>query len=109
MDSGTGREAPQLTSATSSFVLAAAVTVLFSTALTCVKDAFPPLKDFMKALTGHDWTTHGAVDLVLFIGLGLVFMRTKVSAKIAPGRLTGGLIAAVGIAGLGLALWFAFV
>jgi hypothetical protein len=109
MDSGNDRETPQLTVSTSSFVLAAAVTVLFSTALAWAKDAYAPLKDFMKSLTGQDWTTHGLLDLVLFIGLGLIFMRTKVSEKIPPGRLSGGLIAAVGIAGLGLALWFAFV
>ena len=109
MDSGDGREAPQLKVATSSFVLAAAVTVLFSTALAWAKDVYAPLKNFLKSVTGQDWTTHGLVDLVLFIGLGLIFMRTKASERIPPGRLIGGLVAAVGIAGLGLALWFAFV
>ena len=109
MDSGNGREAPQLTAATSSFVLAAAVTVLFSTVLACAKDVYAPLKSFLRSLTGQDWTTHGLVDLLLFIGLGLIFMRTKASKKIPPQRLIGALVVAVGIAGLGLALWFAVV
>ena len=108
MDSGNGREPPQLTAATSSFVLAAAVTVLFSTALAWAKDVYAPLKDTMKVLTGQDWTTHGLLDLLLFIGLGCIFMRTKASEKIPPRRLIGGLILAVGIAVPGLALWFAF-
>lgn len=109
MDSGKGHEAPQLTVLTSSFVLAAAVTVLFSTALAWAKDVFTPLKSFMKSVTGQDWTTHGLVDLLLFIGLGLIFMKTRASEKISSQRLIGGLVVAVGIAGLGLALWFAFV
>lgn len=109
MDSGNGREAPQLKVVTSSFVLAAAVTVLFSTALACAKDVYAPLKNFLKSITGQDWTTHGLIDLLLFIGLGLIFMRTKASERIAPQRLIGGLAVAVGMAGLGLALWFAFV
>jgi hypothetical protein len=90
-------------------VLAAAVTVLFSTALACAKDVYAPLKNFLRSLTGQDWTTHGLVDLLLFIGLGLIFMRTKTSEKIPPRHLIGGLVVAVGIAGLGLALWFAVV
>ncbi len=109
MNSGNGREAPQLKAATSSFVLAAAVTVLFSTMLAWAKDVYAPLKHVLKSLTGQDWTTHGLVDLLLFIGLGLLFMKTKVSQRIAPQHLIGGLVVAVGIAGLGLALWFAFV
>jgi len=109
MDSGNGREAPQLTVATSSFVLAAVVTVLFSTGLAWAKDVYAPLKNFLRSPTGQDWTTHGLVDLLLFIGLGLIFMRTKTSETIPPRRLIGGLVVAVGIAGLGLALWFAVV
>jgi hypothetical protein len=109
MDSRDGREGPQLTAATSSFVLAAAVTVVFSTALAWAKDVSAPLKNFLKSLTGQDWTTHGLVDLLLFIGLGLIFMKTRASEGIPPRRLIGGLVVAVGMAGLGLALWFAFV
>jgi hypothetical protein len=41
----------------------------------------------MKSIAGHDWTTQGLFDLVLFPGLGFIFMN---------------------IPGLELALWFAF-
>jgi hypothetical protein len=97
-----------MSSATLGFLLAAAITVLFNTALACLKDAYAPLKEFMRSLTGHDWTTHGLVDLVLFVGLGFLFASTKLAEKIDPRRLIAGLIGAVAIAGLGLALWFAF-
>jgi multisubunit Na+/H+ antiporter MnhB subunit len=109
MDSGNGREAPQLKAATSSFVLAAAITILFSTALAWAKDFYAPLKSFLRSLTGQDWTTHGLVDLLLFIGLGLVFVKTKAADNMSPRHLIGGLVMAVGVAGVGLALWFAFI
>jgi hypothetical protein len=94
--------------ATSGFALAAAITVLFSTLLACVKDANAPLKHFMTSLAGHDWTAQGLADLALFVGLGFVFTVTRVGDKLAPARLTIVLVGAVAAASLGLALWFAF-
>jgi len=99
----------RLASATSGCVLSAAVTVLFNTALACVKDVNDVLKDAMKSLTGHDWTTQGLVDLVLFAALGLIFMNTAAVQKMDPGRLTVVLIGAVVISSLGLALWYSLV
>jgi hypothetical protein len=109
MDSAIGSESGKLTPATSGFVLAAAITVLFNTALSCAKDADAPLKAFLKSLTDHDWTTQGLLDLALFAGLGLIFTKTRVAEKIDSGRLIAGLIGAVAIAAIGLVLWFAFV
>jgi hypothetical protein len=99
----------RLAAATSGFVLAAAITALFNTALACIKDVNAPLKALMKSLTGHDWTTQGLVDLALFVGLGLIFMNTAAVEKINPSRLIAVLVGSVVIAGLGLALWFALV
>jgi hypothetical protein len=109
MNSPIRSDTPKLTAATSGFVLAAAVTVLFNTGLAWAKDAYSPLNDFMKLLSGHHWTTHGLADLVVFLGLGFTFMSTRVAEKIDPNRLIGVLVGAVTIAGLGLALWYAFV
>ncbi len=102
-------ESGRLSAATSGFVLAAAITALFNTALACAKDADAPLKALMKSLAGHDWTTQGLIDLALFVGLGLIFSRTQVAEAIDAGRLIAWLIGAVAIAAIGLALWFAFV
>jgi hypothetical protein len=94
--------------ATSSFALAAAITVLFNTALAWTKDAYAPLNSFMKSLTGHHWTTHGLADLILFIGLGLIFQKTHVAELMDPNRLISILVGAVVAASLGLALWYVF-
>lgn len=101
--------AQKLAASTSGFVLAAAVTVLFNTALAWAKDAYAPLNDFMKSVAGHHWTTHGLADLFLFVALGLLFTKSKTVANMAAGRLTGILVGAVVVAALGLVLWFAFV
>ena len=109
MNSAATPESPKLAAATSGFVLAAAVTVLFNTALAWAKDAFAPLTGFMKSLTGHHWTTHGLADLILFAGLGFIFTKSKTAEKTNANHLIGVLIAAVVIAALGLALWYLFV
>ena len=107
MDSAITSESPKLSVATSSFVLAAAVTVVFNTSLACAKDAFAPLKNFMKSLTDHDWTTHGLLDILLFAGLGLFFMKSRITERMNSSRLIGVLVVAVASAVLGLALWYA--
>ena len=98
-----------MNSSTKGFVLAAAITVLFNTALAWAKDSIPALNNFMKSLTGHHWTTHGLVDLALFLGLGLVFTKSNAVSKVDPERLTTALIGSVMVASLGLALWYVFV
>ncbi|HTC88840.1 MAG TPA: hypothetical protein VK686_11110 [Bryobacteraceae bacterium] len=99
----------KLSTATSGFALAAGITALVNTALSCAKDAYAPFKDFLKSLTDHDWTTQGLIDLALFAALGLIFTTTRVGDKIHPSRLIAGLVGAVVVAGLGLAGWFALV
>lgn len=91
---------------TPSFVLAAAITILFNTVLACSKDGYAPLNALMKRLTGHHWITHGIADVVLFAGLGLIFLKTGAARKIPLYWLTGVLVAAVAVASLGLTLWY---
>ena len=95
--------------ATSGFALAAAITILFNTVLAWAKDAYAPLTDFMKGLTGHHWTTHGLADLFLFVGLGLVLAKTRGAERIQPVKLVSILTGSVVVAGLGLGLWYLFV
>lgn len=96
-----------LSPVTSGFALAAAITVLFNTVLACAKDASPELKNFLKSLSDHDWTTQGILDLLLFLALGFIFAKANFARKINPNRLITVLIGASGIAALGLALWYA--
>ncbi len=89
--------------------MAAAVTVLFNTVLAIVKDSSKPLNAFMTSLSGHQWTTHGLADLAVFIGLGLLFTKTRITERMDPNRVIGLLTGAVVIAAVGLAAWYVFV
>ena len=96
-----------LSRASAGFAMAAAITILFSTVLACVKDAYHPLNNYMNALVWHNWITHGLVDVILFIGLGMIFSRTGMAERIAPSRLISFLVGAVVVAGVGLFVWYA--
>jgi hypothetical protein len=97
----------KLSRAGAGFAMAASITILFSTALACAKDAYKPLNDLMNGLAWHNWITHGLADLVLFVGLGLIFSKTGWAERIAPNRLIAFLVAAVVVAGVGLFVWYA--
>lgn len=98
-----------LSPATSGFVLSAAATVWFNTALAWAKDAYAPLNAFLASIAGHHWTTHGLLDLLLFVGLGILFTFTRIAEKIRAQNLIAILVAAVVSATVGLAVWYLFV
>jgi hypothetical protein len=92
----------------SAFALAAAVTVLFSTVLACMKDVYRPLTSFMNGLAGHNWTTQGLADAILFMGLGFLFSSTRLAERIGANRMISILVGSVVVAGAGLLVWFAW-
>jgi hypothetical protein len=100
-------EIPRLRPAAAAFALAAAITVLFNTLIACAKDAYQPLSRFMASLAGHNWTTQGLADIILFFGLGLVFMKAGWAGRIHPQRMIILLAAAVVASGVGLFAWYA--
>jgi hypothetical protein len=93
--------------AKSAFALAAAITILFNTALACAKDVHQPLSRFMGSVAGHNWTTQGLVDLILFFGLGLVLTKAGWAGRIEPRRLISLVVAAVVVGSVGLVAWYA--
>lgn len=93
--------------AAAAYGLSAAITIVFNTVLAWIKDAYDPLNNFMAALTGHHWTTHGILDIIVFVVLGVIFQKRGFSMD---GTRLGVLLAgAVVLAGGGLALWFVLV
>ena len=89
------------------FGMAAAITALFNTALAWAKDAYPPLTNLMNSIAGHNWTTQGLADVVLFVALGLVLSKTRLAQTMRPERLILFLVGAVVVAGVGLFAWYA--
>jgi hypothetical protein len=94
--------------ASAGFAASAALTILFSTVLACVKDAYKPLNNLMNSVAWHNWITHGFADVIRFVALGGIFSKTEWTERIAPGRLISFLAGATILAGLGLFAWYAF-
>lgn len=91
------------------FGLSAAITVVFNVVLAFVKDSTPALNEFMKMLTGHHWRTHGLADLLVFVVLGWVFLRSGIPARGLSNSLVVAVAAASVAAGAALGLWFLLV
>jgi len=88
----------QLSAKISGWGMAFAYTVLFNAVLTVLKEITPPLLAVMKAL-GHHWVTQGALDIIVFVVLGIVLTNTgkqmdgvKLANWIAGSTVLGGLI-----------------
>ena len=62
---------------TTAFGLSYAITSLFNVLLVVLKEAVPGVQNAMVAVTGHHWVTHGALDIIVFVLLGLVLARTS--------------------------------
>ncbi len=91
---------------TASFGLALVITSLFSALLVVVKELNDKtVLPFMKALTGHHWVTHTAVDVLLFAVLGFLLTKVEISAE----RLSRMIIGSVVIAGLVIAGFYLIV
>jgi hypothetical protein len=100
-------ETKRLGSASAAYGIAAAITALFNTTMACVKDAYRPLQNLMNAISGHNWTTQGLADVILFVGLGLILSNTRMVETIKSDRLISFLVGAVLVAGVGLFVWYA--
>lgn len=62
-------------------------TSILSTLLLIAKEENAALKDGMKALSGHHWTTHGILVVALFLILGVVLSRFHLEAKWSENKL----------------------
>ena len=62
---------------TTAFGLSYAVTSLFNVLLVVLKENMPGVQSAMVTMTGHHWVTHGVLDIIVFVVLGLVVARTR--------------------------------
>ncbi|WP_206812948.1 hypothetical protein [Paradesulfitobacterium ferrireducens] len=77
-----------LSKSTAGYGLSLAVVSIFSGLLVIVKETYTPLMDWMKALTGHHWITHGVFDIILFFVLGYLFSKSNLAQKMDADKLT---------------------
>jgi hypothetical protein len=92
--------------ARTAFALSAVIAIVLNTALACAKDAYNPLKMFMASLSDSDWTTQGLADVILFVCLGLILLKTGWPGRMHAPRVISLLVGAVIVAGGGLFAWY---
>lgn len=64
-----------LNKSTVGFGLSAAIVSVVNGLLVIVKETNDPVMQWMKALTGHHWKTHGLFDILLFLALGFILSK----------------------------------
>ena len=95
-----------LSAATAGYTIAAALAVIANTLLVYAKETNPALLAAMKATLGHHWTTHGAVIVLTFLVLGLVFSKWRVMRRFNGTFLALLLALATVVSGVGLVGFF---
>jgi len=75
------------------FGISFAVTALLSAVLVVVKELNHGVFTWMAGLTGHHWVTHGVLQLLLFVVLGLILLgRAPVNKSTLVALVPGGLV-----------------
>lgn len=83
------------------FAISAGVTSVLSALLVVLKETNEDtVLAWMKAATGHHWVTHGIIDLILFVVIGIVALRSLERLEARPGLSVGTLVGGVAIGGL---------
>jgi hypothetical protein len=97
-DTNNPHESALVSATISGWGMAYAYTVLFNAVLTVLKELTPPLLAVMKSL-GHHWVTQGALDIIVFVVLGILLTNTgkqldgsKLASWIVGTTVLGGLI-----------------
>ena len=80
------------------------ITSIFSALLVVLKESNESVHGLLVALSGHHWVTHGILNLILFVVLGIVLSRREID--ISGDTLTKLVVGSTVIGGLIIALFF---
>jgi hypothetical protein len=91
---------------TAGFGLSLVVTSLLNAIILIIKEKNDAVMSAMKEALGHHWTTHGAIVIILFFVLGLIFSNMQIETKIDSRKMLKYIIWAVIISGVVIAGFF---
>lgn len=80
------------------------ITSIFSALLVVLKESNESVHGLLVALTGHHWVTHGLLNLILFVVLGVVLSRREIN--MSGDTLTKLVVGSTILGGLIIALYF---
>ena len=69
------------------FGLSVIVTTLLNALIVVVKETNNHVMNVLKAWSGHHWVTHGAILIILFVILGIVFSTANVGERLSYGTI----------------------
>jgi len=84
--------------------IAYSITSIFSALLVLLKESNESVQSLLIALTGHHWVTHGVLNLILFVVLGVIFSRREID--MSGDTLTKLVVGSTILGGLIIALFF---
>jgi hypothetical protein len=79
-----------------SFLIVSVVNAL----LLIAKENLAPVKAWMASLSGHHWTTHGILVIVLFIAMGYLLSRAGLEKKLDADKISWLVIVGTALGGL---------
>lgn len=82
------------------FGVSYAITSILSALLVVLKERSGAVHDGLAAITGHHWVTHGLLDLVVFLVLGLVLSRICSGMRMTANVLIMIIVGATVLSGL---------
>jgi uncharacterized Tic20 family protein len=88
------------------FGVSYAITSVLSALLVVLKESSEAVHDGLAAITGHHWVTHGLLDVIVFVVLGLVLSRMGGGLRMTGGALVSTIVGATILSGLIIAGYF---
>ena len=82
-----------------------AITAILSALLVVLKESNESVLNLMKALTGHHWITHGLLDIIIFVALGILLSRGA-GIRMSGNALISTVVGATVVSGLIIAGFF---
>lgn len=85
---------------TSGFGLSYAIISVLSALLVVLKESSEAVHNGLAAITGHHWVTHGLLNIIVFLVLGLVLSRIGSGIRMTANTLIVTIVAATVISGV---------
>jgi len=90
------------------FGISYAITSIFSALLVVLKETSPAVHDGLAAITGHHWVTHGLLNVIIFVVLGMILSRSG-RPQMSAGSLVNTIVGSTIVSGLIIAGFFLIV
>jgi hypothetical protein len=100
-----------LSKRTVGFGIALAFACVINALIVVIKEKSDAVMAGMKKLSGHHWTTHSIIVVVLFLGVGWVLARARggLGINMTARALIGTVVSGVALAGLIIVGFYLFV